>query len=181
MKLGKKKNAPEAAEEKEEDFLAQEAKEMEEQAPEYTLDIPDDEIWTYQIEGLQAPRIGQSYDNAKGKKIAVIAIILVAISLSIFFSVRALKTTEFQYKEAEGGGYELTIYTNPGSVRDVTIDYYVDKDGKKDKSKPITAIHDFAFNLTEKAFIPAGIFSMSTLTTKTPTTAMLTALFSTRI
>lgn len=34
------------------DFLAQEAKEIERNATEYTLDIPEDEIWTYQIEGL---------------------------------------------------------------------------------------------------------------------------------
>ncbi len=141
MKLGKKKNAPEAVEEKEDDFLAQEAKEMEEQAPEYTLDIPDDEIWTYQIEGLQAPKIGVSYANAKGNKVAVVLILLIAISLSIFFSVRALSNTEYKFKEAEGGGYELTIYTNPGSVREVTLDYV---DG--DKNKPITSLHDYAFN-----------------------------------
>lgn len=146
MKLGKKKNAPEAVEEKEDDFLAKEAKEMEEQAPEYTLDIPDDEIWTYQIEGLQAPRIGKSYDNAKGMKILVVAVLLVAISLSIFFSIRALANTEYKYAEVEGGGYELTLYTNPGSVRNVTIDYVINEDGTKDTSKPITALHDYAFN-----------------------------------
>ena len=145
MKLGKKKNAPEAAEEKNDDFLAQEAKEMEEQAPEYTLDIPDDEIWTYRIEGLQAPKIGQSYKNARGMKIAVVSILIVAISLSIFFSVMALKNTEYKFKEIDGG-YELTSYTNPGSVRDITLDYYIDKDGNKDESKPITSINDYAFN-----------------------------------
>ena len=140
MKLGKKKNAPEAAEEKNEDFLEQEAKEMEEQAPEYTLDIPEDEIWTYKIDGLQAPSVGKNYDNARVQKIVVIAVILVAISLSIFFSVNALKTTEYKYEKVEGG-YELVSYSNPGSVREVTIDYV---DG--DKSKPVVALHDYAFN-----------------------------------
>ena len=140
MKLGKKKNAPEAAEEKNEDFLAQEAKEMEEQAPEYTLDIPEDEIWTYQIEGLQAPKIGQSYDGAKLMKTVVVVVILIAISLSIFFSVLALRNKEYRLTEIEGG-YELTTYTNPGSVREVKLDYV---DG--DKNKPITALHDYAFN-----------------------------------
>lgn len=33
------------------DFLTQEAMEEQEAAAAYTLDIPDDEIWTYQIEG----------------------------------------------------------------------------------------------------------------------------------
>lgn len=144
MKLGKKKNAPEATEENE-DFLAQEAKEMEEQAPEYTLDIPEDEIWTYQIEGLQAPSVGKNYKDARVKKIVVIAVILVAISLSIFFSVNALKTDEFNYKEIDGG-YELVTYSNPGNVRDVTIDYVINSDGTKDESKPIVSLHDYAFN-----------------------------------
>ena len=31
------------------DFLANEAKEEQQTAPEYTLDIPDDEIWTYRF------------------------------------------------------------------------------------------------------------------------------------
>ena len=141
----KKKNVAEAAENND-DFLAQEAKEMEEQAPEYTLDIPEDEIWTYQIEGLQAPKINHSYANAKKSKIAVVAILLVAISLSIFFSFRALKTTEFTFSEAEKGGYELVSYVNPGSVRNITIDYVVNDDETKDTTKPITELHDYAFN-----------------------------------
>ena len=141
MSRKNKKNVPEAVEEKNDDFLAQEAKEMEEQAPEYTLDIPEDEIWTYQIEGLQAPKIGQSYDGARGKKIAVVLILLIAISLSIFFSVRALRTNEYKYNQLEDGTYELVLYTNPGSVRNITVDYV---DG--DPSKPITSLHEYAFN-----------------------------------
>ena len=141
MSKKNKKNAPEAVEEKEDDFLAQEAKEAAEQAPEYTLDIPDDEVWTYQIEGLQAPKIGASYENATKMKVLVVVTLLIAISLSIFFSVRALKTTEFKFSELEDGTYELVSYTNPGSVRDIKIDYV---DG--DTSKPITVLHDYAFN-----------------------------------
>ena len=141
MSKKNKKNAPEAVEEKADDFLAQEAKEAAEQAPEYTLDIPDDEVWTYHIDGLQAPKIGASYDNARKLKILVVVTLLIAISLSIGFSVRALKTTEYKYSELDDGTYELVSYTNPGSVRDIRIDYV---DG--DPSKPITALHDYAFN-----------------------------------
>ena len=141
----KKKNVSEAAENND-DFLAQEAKEMEEQAPEYTLDIPEDEIWTYQIEGLQAPKINHSYDNAKKSKIAVVLILLVAISLSIFFSFRALKTTEYTFKDMEDGGCQLVSYVNPGAVREITVDYFVDKEGNKDTSKPVTDIKEYAFN-----------------------------------
>ena len=152
MKLGKNKKPEEVISEVEnniienenqEDFLEQEAKEMEEQAPEYTLDIPEDEIWTYQIEGLQAPSVGKSYDDALLKKVIVIVVILVAIGLSIFFSVNALKTTEYDYEKVKGG-YELVSYSNPGSVREVTIDYV---DG--DKSKPVVSLHDYAFNCDE--------------------------------
>lgn len=46
------------------DFLAQEAQESQETAEDYTLDIPDDEIWTYQIEGLQKPHINEPFENA---------------------------------------------------------------------------------------------------------------------
>ena len=149
--------AEEAAEEQEEesaevkpeedgDFLAKEAKEMAEQAPEYTLDIPEDEIWTYQIEGLQAPKINHSYANAKKSKIAVVLILLVAISLSIFFSVRALKTTEYTFSAVDEGGFELVSYVNPGNIREVTVDYYINSDGTRDKTKPITELHDYAFN-----------------------------------
>ena len=50
------------------DFLAQEAQESQETAEDYTLDIPDDEIWTYQIEGLQKPHINEPFENATLKK-----------------------------------------------------------------------------------------------------------------
>ncbi|MDE7124032.1 MAG: hypothetical protein K2N83_00895, partial [Eubacterium sp.] len=62
MSKGRKKDKTKGVKD---DFLAQEAKEVQETATAYTLDIPDDEIWTYQIEGLQAPHINQPYKNAK--------------------------------------------------------------------------------------------------------------------
>ena len=145
MSRKKKKNVSEAAENTD-DFLEQEAKEMEEQAPEYTLDIPEDEIWTYQIEGLQAPKINHSYDNAKKSKIAVVLILLVAISLSIFFSVKALQTTEYTFSDLDDGSCQLVSYVNPGAVREITVDYFTDKEGNKDTSKPVTEIKEYAFN-----------------------------------
>ena len=138
----KKKTAPEA----QPDFLEEEAKEAAEQAPEYTLDIPDDEIWTYRIEGLQEPRVGVKTKNAKQKKIIVVVILLVAISLSIFMSVRALYVKEYSFKERDNGDIKLYSYSNPGEVTEVTVDYFIDKEGNKDESKPIKEIMDFAFN-----------------------------------
>lgn len=149
MKLGKKKNAPEAEAPKD-DFLAQEAKENAEQEFEYTLDIPDDEIWTYQIEGLQAPHINQPFKNATRNKIIVVIVLLIAIGASIYLSVRAVHSDEYKYKDLGNGTYELVKYSNPGGVTDITIDYVVDKEtGEKDTSKPISVIHPYAFNCDE--------------------------------
>lgn len=151
MKLGKRKkeNAAEniAAND---DFLAEEAKQEQETAPEYTLDIPEDEIWTYQIEGLQKPHINQPFEHAKIKKIAVVIILLIAIGTAIFLSVRAVHSNEYKYKDLGDGTYELVKYSNPGSVKEVTIDYVVDeKTGKKDMNKPISVINEYAFNCDE--------------------------------
>ena len=145
MAKKKKGTAPEIKE----DFLAKEAAEEAQQAPEYTLDIPEDEIWTYQIEGLQAPRVGVKPQNVKIKKIIFVVVLLIAISASIFMSVRAVHNDEYKFKELEDGTYELVKYTNPGSAKDIVIDYYVDKDGNKDKTKPVTVISEYAFNCDE--------------------------------
>ena len=110
MKLFKKKSNPN------DDFLAQEAKEEAATAADYTLDIPDDEIWSYQIEGLQAPAINKSYKKATGKKLLVIVVLLIAISCSIFLSVRAVHRAEFDYKQLDDSSYQLTKYSNPGEV-----------------------------------------------------------------
>lgn len=149
MKLGKKKdNKPE--EKKNDDFLAQEAAEAQEQAQEYTLDIPEDEIWTYQIEGLQKPHVNQPFANAKIKKIIVVITLLIAISAAIVLSTQAVHSDEYKYEQLEDGTYELIKYSNPGSVKEVTVDYVVDiKTGEKDMTKPVTKIHEFAFNCDE--------------------------------
>lgn len=147
MKLGKKKNDNKP---KNDDFLAQEAAESQATAGGYTLDIPEDEIWTYQIEGLQKPHVNQPFENAKAKKIIVVITLLIAIFAAMFFSVRAVHNDEYKYKELEDGTYELVKYSNPGSVKEVTIDYVVDlKTGEKDLSKPITVINEYAFNCDE--------------------------------
>lgn len=107
------------------------------------LNIPEDEIWTYRIEGLQAPRIVDR-SVKPGVKALIIGVLVVAIGLSVFFSIRAVSNDEFSYAEAEEG-YEFVKYSNPGQVREVTVDFV---DG--DKSKPITEIHEYAFNCDEK-------------------------------
>lgn len=124
------------------DFLAKEAEEFKNTSPEYTLDIPEDEIWTYQIEGLQAPYIGKTHNK---RKKAIVVVLLVAILFSIFLSVRAVHKKEFTYNQLSDNSFELVKYTNPGDATSVTIDF-VDKD----ENKPITALHEYAFNCDEK-------------------------------
>lgn len=148
MKLGKKKDK--AANNQNEDFLAQEAREEQETAPEYTLDIPEDEIWSYQIEGLQAPHINKPFKNAGLKKIIVVIVLIIAIGCSIYLSFRAVHNDMYQYEQLDDGTYELVKFTNPGDVKEITIDYVVDLEtGEKDTSKPVSVINEYAFNCDE--------------------------------
>lgn len=129
------------------DFLAQEALENQATAQDYTLDIPDDQIWDYQIEGLQKPHINKPYENARMKKTVFVIVLLIAIFAAMFFSVKAVHSDLYKYKELPDGTYELVRFSNTGSITDLTIDYVVDlKTGEKDLSKPITSIHEYAFN-----------------------------------
>ncbi|MEZ3420545.1 MAG: leucine-rich repeat domain-containing protein [Eubacterium sp.] len=147
MKKGSKKEKDSTLSD---DFLAQEASEEQETAPAYTLDIPDDEIWTYQIEGLQAPHINKPFKNAVQKKILVVLILIAAIGMALYFSFRAVHNDMYEYKALEDGTYELVKFTNPGNVKDVLIDYVVDLEtGEKDTSKPISVIGEYAFNCDE--------------------------------
>lgn len=129
------------------DFLAQEAKESQKTAAAYTIDVPDEEIWDYQIEGLQAPHINKPFKNAKKKKALVVIVLLIAIFAAMYLSVRAVHSDLYKYNQLEDGTYELVRFSNSGGITDVTIDYVVDiKTGEKDTSKPITKIHEYAFN-----------------------------------
>lgn len=107
------------------------------------LNIPEDEIWTYRIEGLQAPRIVDRSVKPR-VKVLIIVFLIFAISLSIFFSIRAVSNDEFKYAQVDSG-YEFIKYSNPGQVSEVSVDFV---DG--DTSKPYTEIHEYAFNCDEK-------------------------------
>ncbi len=111
---------------------------------EVKLDIPEDEVWTYQIEGLKAPMIGRQFENAFRKKIIVVLILIVAIGLSIFFSVRAVHNETYQYEQTEDG-WMLSKFSNPGNINEISIDF-----AENDKTKPITEIREYAFNCDDK-------------------------------
>lgn len=122
------------------------------------INIPDDEIWTYQVEGLAAPHIGKPYKNATFKKIFLAVIILIAVSLSCYFSVRTVQSDTFEYKETNEG-VEFSKFSNTGFIKEIDIDYVSDiiYDTEnpdvntnfsfvKDETKKITSIREYAFN-----------------------------------
>lgn len=90
------------------------------------LEIPEDEIYTYKIEGLAAPHIGKPYKNYTLKKIIFIAVILVSIALSMYFSLYILTTETFTFAEISDGNYQFTKFSNPGYITELTINYVSD-------------------------------------------------------
>ena len=126
------------------------------------LDIPEDEIWTYQVPGLAAPHINKPYKYYTLKKIVFVLVIIVAVSLSIYFSVMALQNDTFQYTETEQG-IEFSKFSNTGYLYELDIDYVSDIEyiaGNndpatnfkvvKDTSKPITSVRQFTLNCDDK-------------------------------
>ena len=80
------------------------------------IDIPEDEIWTYQVEGLPAPSIGKKPKNYLLKKIIFTVTIIIAVSLSIYFSFRAVKSDTFEFEALDSGNYQLYKFSNTGSI-----------------------------------------------------------------
>ncbi len=126
------------------------------------LDIPEDEIWTYQVPGLAAPHINKPYKYYTLKKIVFVLVIIVAVSLSIYFSVMALQNDTFEYTET-AQGIEFSKFSNTGYLYELDIDYVSDieyipgnNDPKtnfkvvKDTTKPITSVRQFTLNCDDK-------------------------------
>lgn len=93
---------------------------------ESVLDIPEDEIYTYQIEGLAPPHIGKPYKHYKLKKAVFIVVILVAISISMFFSLKILQTDVFTFTKTEDNTYMFSKFSNPGYIDELTINWVLD-------------------------------------------------------
>ena len=128
--------------------------------PEIKLDIPDDEIWTYQIPGLAAPHIGKPYKHFALKKIVFIVTVLLAVGLSIYFSILAIANKNtFEYEEISAGSYRLTKFNNTGEMTELHIDYVTKVeynqitkkyDFKKDETKKVTEIREYSLNCDDK-------------------------------
>ncbi len=142
--------------------MSKKEKKLNNQAEEIHLDIPEEEIWTYQVEGLAAPKIGKTPSHYTLKKVVFALVIVVAVSLSCIFSVLALRKDTFEYEQTSTG-YEFTRFSNTGFITEITIDYVLDveyemgnSDPKtnfkvvKDETKPITSVGSYVLNCDEK-------------------------------
>lgn len=127
------------------------------------LNIPEEEIWTYQVEGLAPPHINKPYKNFGLKKLIFAVVIIIAVSLSCYFSVRTVQKDTFEYSQNESGTYQLDKFSNTGYIYELDIDYVTtvkhDKGNPdaetnfelvKDESKKITSVYEYAFNCDEK-------------------------------
>ena len=126
------------------------------------LDIPEDEIWTYRVEGLAAPHINKPYTHFGLKKFIFAIVIIIAVSLSCYFSVRTVQKETFEYEQSQSG-YTLSKFSNTGFITELDIDYissveYDEKNPdvntnftiKKDKTKKVTSVGAYALNCDEK-------------------------------
>ena len=126
------------------------------------LDISEDEIWTYQVPGLAAPHINKPYKHYNLKKFIFVIVIIIAVSLSMFFSIKALQNDTFEYNETEQG-IEFSKFSNTGYIYELDIDYVSDVEyipGNndpntnfkvvKDTSKPIKSVRQFTLNCDDK-------------------------------
>ncbi|MBQ2904865.1 MAG: leucine-rich repeat protein [Clostridia bacterium] len=126
------------------------------------LDIPEDEIWTYKVEGLAAPHINKPYKHYGLKKVIFAIVIIIAVSLSCYFSVRTVQKDTFEYDQTESG-CELSKFSNTGFITTLDIDFVssleYDRENPdvntnfniiKDETKPVTSVGAYALNCDEK-------------------------------
>lgn len=126
------------------------------------LDIPEDEIWTYQVEGLAAPHINKPYKHFGLKKVIFAIVIIIAVSLSCYFSVRTVQKDTYEYNQTQSG-YELEKFSNTGYITTLDVDYVsaVEYDREnpdvntnyiivKDETKKVTSVGSYALNCDEK-------------------------------
>lgn len=127
------------------------------------LNIPEDEIWTYQVEGLAAPHINKPYSHYGLKKVIFAIVIIIAVSLSCYFSVRTVQKDTFEYEQNGGSAFTLTKFSNTGFITTLDIDFVstleYDRENPdvntnftviKDETKPVSSVGAYALNCDEK-------------------------------
>ncbi len=127
------------------------------------LNIPDSEVWDYQIPGLAPPHINKPYKHYNLKKVILAVVVVIAVSLSVYFSIRTVNKETFVYSEISAGDYSFDSFTNTGYITELTIDYalsveYIPNEPDpetnfkliKDETKKITSVREYALNCDEK-------------------------------
>lgn len=124
------------------------------------LDIPENEIWSYQVPGLAAPHINKPYKFFTFKKILFIVTIVIAVSLSCYFSILAIANKDtFSYEITDSGTYRLSKFSNTGLMTELTVDYVTtveyDQITKeyvftKDENKKVTEVRAYSLNCDDK-------------------------------
>ncbi len=145
--------------------MSKKEKKYNNQAEEIHLEIPEEDIWTYQVEGLAAPKISKTPSHYTLKKVIFALVIVVAVSLSCIFSVLALRKDTFEYEQTSTG-YEFTRFSNTGFIDEITIDYVLEVEYEmgnpdpktnfkvvRDETKPITSVGSYVLNCDEKVKI----------------------------
>ncbi len=125
-----------------------------------SLNIPEDEIWSYQVPGLAAPHIGKPYKYFTFKKILFVVTIVIAVGLSCYFSILAIANKDtFKYEDTGSGTYRLSKFSNTGEMTQLDIDYVTtvnyDQITKeyvftKDESKKVTEVREYSLNCDDK-------------------------------
>ena len=109
------------------------------------IEIPEDEIYTYHIEGLAPPHINKPYKHYALKKAVFIVVIIISIALSMYFSLSILTTDTFTFTEISDGNYQFTKFSNPGYITELTINWVLDMeypDGENASKESFTLIED---------------------------------------
>ena len=126
------------------------------------LDIPEEDIWTYKIEGLAAPRINVTPKHYNLKKIIFALVIVVAVTVSCIFSVLTLRKDTFEYEQTQSG-YMFKRFSNTGFITELDIDYVLEVEYEmgnpdpktnfkvvRDETKPVTEVGSYVLNCDEK-------------------------------
>lgn len=116
------------------------------------LDIPEDEIWSYQVEGLAPPHINKPYKHYTLKKIIFAITIIIAVSLSCYFSIRTVQKDVFEYDDTSNGTYQLSKFSNTGYITELNIDYVTSIEYDENNDNPETnfkLVEDMTKRVTE--------------------------------
>ncbi len=94
-------------------------------------------------EGWEDSEKGGFFGKAGTKKAIFILFLVLAISVSLFFSFRSLSKKKFGYEKA-GEGWRLSEFNGTDADNILNIVSVIDENGNADPEKPVTAVREYA-------------------------------------